>query len=145
MILTKEEFCKVYGLTEEQFYGRETIEKDLWLNSLIELPEGCSLVCSENLFLFSLYSLPERCTLKASYINLESLKNLPENYLIDADMIWCDIILPVTKGSSEFYFGVHTKRRPFKDYQHIKEYPLKYLGSSSKFEKAMSEYFLKNP
>ena len=166
MKLSKEEFCERFKLSEDQFFGRETIDFNLNLESLEylpegcslkssgiirfralkELPKGCSLECSGNIWLMRLKELPEGCTLKAPYVNLESLKKLPENYSIEAFTdVYCDIILPTFKGSPEFYFGIWSSKKSFKDYLHIKENPLKFLRSYNPFEVALAEYFLKNP
>jgi len=34
------EFCKKYGITEAQFFGKEEIGGDLYLGSVTQLPEG---------------------------------------------------------------------------------------------------------
>ena len=146
MRMTREEFCAEYGLTEDEFFGRVFIERSLPTASeyLEYLPEGISLDI-EDLYLGCLKELPEGCSLKAGYIRMDSLKNLPEEYLIDAGMVTCKIILPTYKGSSKFYFGQHESKKSFERYGYIKEDPLKFLESDSKLERALAEYFLKNP
>ena len=110
------------------------------------LPEGCFLKHTHRIYLNSLIELPEGCTIKAPYVNLESLKKLPENYLVDSENVICSIILPSYKSSPEFHYGSWGHKKSFKNYSYIKENPLKYLGSeSTKFQKALAEYFLKNP
>ncbi|MCK9544674.1 MAG: hypothetical protein M0R03_21850 [Novosphingobium sp.] len=54
--MTKEvkEFCETYGLTVEQFYGREVYKGTLDLSSLTELPEGFNPTIGGNLYLDSL-------------------------------------------------------------------------------------------
>ena len=145
MKLSKEEFCKYAELTEDQFYGRDIIDRDLNLGSLEYLPEGCSLKVIDHLYLYSLNELPEGCTLIADYINLSSLKVLPENYLIETGRATCKIVIPTFKYSSEFFFGRYALTRSFKEFSHIKENPLKYLRSTNPLEVALAEYFLKNP
>ena len=164
MRLSKEEFCRKVGLTEDQFYGRYFVGRDLRMNPIEYLPEGCSLKCGKSIFLFSLKELsegcflkcvsglwlnslkrlPENCTLNARYVDLESLKYLPENYYLDATNVNCNIIVPSYKGSPEFYFGCeYHQKLAFEDYDFIQEEPLKYLGSSDSLEVALAEYFLK--
>ena len=165
MKLSKEEFCDEYGLTEDQFYGRDIIEEDLGIIHSKYLPEGCSLGAYKSLRFYELLELPkvcflksedtlslpilkklsEGCTLKAIYIDLESLKELPENYSVDAVWVWCKNVIPTYKGSSEFYLGEWNKKKSFKDFSYIKEEPLKFLRSDEPLEKALAEYFLKNP
>ena len=142
-ILSREEFCEEYGLSEDQFYGREIIKKELILDSLKELPEGCSLNSISTIYLNSLERLPEGCTLITNNLQLRSLKKLPEEYLIDSFVVWCSIIIPTFKGSSEFYYDLYFKRS-FEKYSYIKESHLKFLRSDSDLEKALAEYFLKN-
>ena len=164
MRMTKEEFCKKFELTEEQFYGeifcKNIIDayleylpegctlnttRDIYLTSLKELPLGCTLKANHSLYLISLKKLPEGCTLKADYINLHSLKKLPENCSIEAELVYCSIVLPTYKGSSEFYYGngFWSKKYTFEEYSYIKESPLKFLKSDSELERALVEYFLK--
>ena len=185
--MTKEEFCELWCLNDDQFFGRSEIpwmidartlkvlpegislniiegEREAYLNlkSLEELPEGCSLSCSgnillnklkvlpkgcniesvEDLFLESLEVLGEDCNISAYYIDLRSLKELSEEYLIDANVVCCDIILPTFKGSKVFFYGGSTKKF-FGDYLYIKENPSKYSSSEIPLERALAEYFLK--
>ena len=147
MRLSKEEFCSEYGFSEDEFFGRVFREGSLPLDFIEYLPEGISLKSVRSIYLESLKELPEGCSLKAIFLNLDSLKILPEDYLVDAERVICNIILPTFKGSSEFYFGsdLYYPKKSFKDYLHIKENPLKFLRSDSDLEKALAEYFLKNP
>lgn len=164
--LSKEEFCERFKLTEDQFFGRTRFGYSIYcpqleylpegcslkcngsirLQSLKELPVGCSLECSSMMGLNSLKELSEGCSLKAKNIYLNSLKRLSENYSIEAlTDVYCDIILPTFKGSPEFFFGIWSRKKYFKDYPLIKENPLKFLGSSEPLDVALAEYFLKNP
>ena len=185
MSLSREEFCKEFKLTENQFFGRDVIDGDfdseyleylpegislkcngfVYINSIKELPkntflesldgtieamclkelsEGCSLKGTSNIYLPNLERISEGCTLKSHSLHVPSLKYLPENYLIETDKVYCNIILPTYKGSSEFCFGYHFwhKKRSFKDYQHIKESPLKYVKSDDPLIYALVRYYL---
>ena len=145
MKLSREEFCIKFDLSEEQFFGRELVNKlFLDLQAVEYFPEGCSLECSNHIWLDSLKELPEGCSLKGVYINLRSLRVLPEKYLIDARNVSCRIILPSFKDSPEFYFGYTSEKRSFEKYSYIKENPLKYLRSTNPLRVALVEYFLKN-
>ena len=143
MRLSREEFCKEYYLSGDQFHGRELIDNDLLIRSS-ELPDGISLRCTRSLYLSYVKSIPEGCSLEAKYINLKSLKVLPNNFSIKSSGVLCYIILPTHKDSPEFYFGgLWDRKRHFKEFSHIKETPLKYLRSSDSLERALSKYFLK--
>ena len=143
MKLSREEFCIEFELSEEQFFGRELVDSVLSMNLLEYLPEGCSLKNTGSVWLDSLKTLPEGCSLKATFLNLDSLKILPEDYLIDAERVACKIILPTFKGSSEFYFGrMWSRKKYFKDYVYVRMEPLKFLRSDSDLEKALAEYYL---
>ena len=141
--LSKEEFCEKFKLTEEQFYGK--IFYDYLSDAHLEyLPEGCSLKNYNNhIYLNSLIELPEGCSLTSYEVNLYSLKYLPEDYSIDAHIVTCNIILPTSKRSSDFFYGEWSKKRSFKKYSYIKESPLKYIRSDEPLEVALAEYFLK--
>lgn len=142
MRISKEEFCKRHRLTEEQFYGKNLCVH--FVDSHIEyIPEGCFLNTRCSIYLESLKELPEGCRLRATHIELSSLKKLPENYFIEAKKVTCNIIIPTYKGSSEFYFSEWTKKKSFKDFDYIREEPLKHLGSDKPLERALAEYFLK--
>ena len=144
MRLSKEEFCTKYRLTDGQFYGRKLLEDDFEYYYIDYLPEDCSFTTDEDLYLTHLKELPEFCVLKAKCLDLRTLKTLPENYYIDAEKVWCNIIIPTYKGSSEFFFGVYNFIDSFKNFQHIQEEPLKYLGNTIDLNRALAEYFLKN-
>ena len=46
-----EEFIKKHGLTEDQFFGREKIEGDLWLRGLTSIPENFNPTVGGDLWL----------------------------------------------------------------------------------------------
>ena len=57
--MTKEQFCKKHGLTEDQFLGKEKISGYLDLGSLTSIPEGFNPIVGCYLDLSSLTSIPE--------------------------------------------------------------------------------------
>ena len=57
--MTREEFCKIYNLTEGQFYGKEKITGNLNLESLTSIPEGFNPTVGGDFDLYSLTSTPE--------------------------------------------------------------------------------------
>ena len=74
------EFCKAFGITEDQFYGKTKIEGDLYLGSVTALPENCALTVGGSLYLGSVTTLPENCALTVGgSLNLGSVTTLPEN------------------------------------------------------------------
>jgi hypothetical protein len=52
-------FCKKHGLTEDQFYGKETVGGDLDLGSVTSLPDGFNPTVGGYLYLGSVTSLPD--------------------------------------------------------------------------------------
>lgn len=143
--MTKEEFCKEYYLTENQFLGKDIIKGVLFMQHLKELPSGSSVVVIGDILLNSLEELKEGTHLRADTINLDSLKKIPsKDYSIDADEVTCNIILPTFKGSHQFYFGLRESKLYFKDYDYIRANPSEYLESSDPLENHLADFFLKN-
>ena len=111
--MTTKQFCKKFGITENQFYGKDEIIGDLYLsnNQLTSLPDGFNPTVGGNLFLSynQLTKLPDGFnptvggSLFLSY-NRKSLIckhiQLPDNYIftwqdgkyIMADGIFTDVI-----------------------------------------------------
>jgi hypothetical protein len=79
--MTIKEFCKKYGLTEDQFYGKEKINGDLYLSGLTSLPEGFTPTVGGYLYLSGLTSLPEGFTpTVGGDLDLRGLTSLPEGF-----------------------------------------------------------------
>ena len=57
--MTKQDFCKKFGITEDQFYGKEKIEGSLDLSSITSIPEGFNPTVGWSLYLNSVTSIPE--------------------------------------------------------------------------------------
>ena len=57
--MSKKEFCKQCGITENQFLGIDKIEGSLFLNSLTSIPDGWNPVVGGDLYLSSLTSIPD--------------------------------------------------------------------------------------
>jgi hypothetical protein len=76
-----EEFCNKYEITIEQFYGREIIEGDLFLNSLTTIPEGFNPTVGYNLYLDSLTSIPKGFSpTVGGSLYLDSLTTIPKGF-----------------------------------------------------------------
>ena len=76
-----QEFCKAYGLTEAQFYGREEIKRSLYLNSLTSIPDGFNPTVGGYLDLSSLTSIPDGFNpTVAGWLDLSSLTSIPEGF-----------------------------------------------------------------
>ncbi len=70
-----------YELTEGQFFGREEIAGDLYLDHLTELPEGFSPVVGGDLFLGGLAELPSDFAPKVGGdLWLDGLEELPPDF-----------------------------------------------------------------
>ena len=53
------EFCNRNNITEDQFYGKDTVGGSLYLRSLTSIPEGFNPTVGGSLYLRSLTSIPE--------------------------------------------------------------------------------------
>ena len=143
MKLSKKEFCLKFNLSEDQFFGRETIDTIIRFDDIEHLPKGCSLNSIHSINLRSLKTLPKNCSLKSkNHLNLSSISSLPKNYSIDAEKVWCKIIIPTSKDSSTFFFGDWSPKYHFEYYPHIKQNPSKFLQSSIPLEKSLAEFFI---
>ena len=79
--MTKQEFLKKTGLTEDQFYGKETYQGYLDLESLTSIPEGFNPTVGGSLYLRSLTSIPEGFNpTVGGYLDLRSLTSIPEGF-----------------------------------------------------------------
>ena len=79
--MSKEQFCKKHGLSEDQFSGKEKIGVSLYLSSLTSIPEGFNPTVGGYLDLSSLTSIPEgfNPTVGGS-LDLRSLTSIPEGF-----------------------------------------------------------------
>jgi hypothetical protein len=149
--MTREEFCRKVNITSEQFFGRETIDRVIDLRVIKEIPIGASFNANNFIWMNFLETLPEDFEISSTeLVNLESLKEIPQRYSIDAWRVTCNIIIPCSKNyqmiSEDFYFGKYSTRRFFRDYYYIKENPSKYLNSKFKIESLLASHFLsRNP
>ena len=84
--MKKEEFIKYckeqgYNLTDDQFYGKEKIDRALYLRYLTEIPDGFNPVVSLGLYLSSLTEIPEWFNpVVGGNLWLDSLTSIPENW-----------------------------------------------------------------
>ena len=79
--MNKQEFCKKYMLTEDQFYGKEEIKGNLYLISLTSIPEGFNPTVGGDLYLSSLTSIPEGFNpTVGGDLDLISLTSIPEGF-----------------------------------------------------------------
>ncbi len=79
--MNKQEFCKKYDLTEDQFLGKEKITGSLHLRSLTSIPEGFNPTVGGSLDLRSLTSIPEGFNpTVGGYLDLRSLTSIPEGF-----------------------------------------------------------------
>jgi len=79
--MTREEFCKEYNLTEEQFFGKEKIESYLDLSSLTSIPDGFNPTVGGSLWLGSLTSIPEGFNpTVGGHLCLNSLTSIPKGF-----------------------------------------------------------------
>jgi hypothetical protein len=74
-----EVFCKKHNISEDQFFGRETVGGSLYLSSLTSIPEGFNPTVGGYLYLRSLTSIPEgfNPTVGGS-LDLSSLTSIPK-------------------------------------------------------------------
>jgi hypothetical protein len=79
--MTVKEFCEEYGITEEQFFGKEKINDYLNLPYVTSIPEGFNPTVGGWLDLRSLTSIPEgfNPTVGGSLL-LNSLTSIPEGF-----------------------------------------------------------------
>ena len=75
------EFCKTYGLTVEQFYGREVYKGRLDLREVTKLPKGFNPTVGGSLDLRSLIEVPKGFNpTVGGYLDLSSVTELPEGF-----------------------------------------------------------------
>ncbi len=75
------DFCKMAGITKDQFYGKEEISGSLDLRSLTSIPEGFNPTVGGSLDLESLTSIPEGFNpTVGGYLDLRSLTSIPEGF-----------------------------------------------------------------
>ena len=74
-------FCEKHGITEEQFFGKEVIERGLDLSSLTEIPKGFNPTVGGSLNLYLLTEIPDgfNPTVGGSLF-LGSLKQIPNGF-----------------------------------------------------------------
>jgi len=118
--MTREEFCKEYNLTEEQFFGKEEIKGDLdlssltsipegfnpnvggglYLDSLTYIPEGFNPTVGSHLYLNKLTSIPEGFNpTVGGYLNLSSLTSIPEGFNpMVGDSLWLNSLTTILEG-----------------------------------------------
>ena len=79
--MNKETFLKKYGITDDQFTGKEKINCDLYLRSLTSIPEGFNPTVGGVLYLSSLTSIPEGFNpTVGGDLDLDSLTSIPEGF-----------------------------------------------------------------
>src|ERR1017187_3771839 len=75
------EFCKMYNLTEDQFFGKEKFGGDLYLSSLTSIPKGFNPTVGGYLYLRSLTSIPKGFNpTVGGYLDLSSLTSIPKGF-----------------------------------------------------------------
>ncbi len=75
------DFLKKYGISEDQFLGKEEISGSLDLSSLTSIPEGFNPTVGGYLDLSSLTSIPEGFNpTVGGYLYLRSLTSIPEGF-----------------------------------------------------------------
>ena len=75
------DFCKRYGLTIDQFYGREKYEGDLYLHSLTSIPDTFNPTVGGDLYLHSLTSIPDTFNpTVGGDLYLHSLTSIPDTF-----------------------------------------------------------------
>jgi hypothetical protein len=78
--MTREEFCKRYTLSENQFFGRFPISRDLHIKGIDHLPEGFSPDVSFGLTIDDIKNLPEGFSPRVG-INLDiRINKLPKGF-----------------------------------------------------------------
>ena len=90
------EFCKKYGITEAQFFGKEEIGGSLYLESVTQLPEGFNPTVGGSLYLKN----------RNKYIGADVvIPNIPEPELewhngkyVSIDGIFCEVINKKQQG-----------------------------------------------
>ena len=79
--MTRKEFCKQSGITENQFLGIDKIEGSLFLNSLTSIPDGWNPVVGGDLYLYSLTSIPDGWNpTVGGDLYLSSLTSIPDGW-----------------------------------------------------------------
>jgi hypothetical protein len=75
------DFCEKYNITENQFKGIDKIEGDLYLRSLISIPEGFNPIVGGDLDLYSLTSIPNTFNpTVGGWLDLRSLTSIPDTF-----------------------------------------------------------------
>jgi hypothetical protein len=74
-------FCEKHRITENQFFGKEIINRSLFLSSLTEIPEGFNPTVGGSLYLQLLTEIPNgfNPTVGGS-LDLESVKEIPQGF-----------------------------------------------------------------
>ena len=75
------DFCKEISITEDQFYGKEEINGDLYLSYLTSIPDGFNPTVNGSLYLNSLTSIPEgfNPTVEGD-LDLRYLTSIPDGF-----------------------------------------------------------------
>jgi len=74
-------FCKEYGITKDQFFGKTLIEESLYLNTLTTIPKGFNPTMGDSLYLDSLTFIPKGFNPKIKgSLYLNSLTFIPDNF-----------------------------------------------------------------
>jgi hypothetical protein len=74
-------FCEKHGITEEQFFGKEVIERGLYLDSVKKIPEGFNPTVDGRLDLSSLTEIPDGFNpTVGEHLNLSSVKEIPQGF-----------------------------------------------------------------
>lgn len=76
-----QEFCNQIEITEDQFYGKEEIQRYLGLDHLREIPENFNPTVGGSLWLNGLKEIPENFNpIVGGGLSLNGLKEIPENF-----------------------------------------------------------------
>ena len=79
--MTLKDFCKKYGLTEDQATGKEHIGGGLYLRSVTSIPEGFNPTVGGGLYLSSVTSIPEGFNpTVGGHLYLSSVTSIPEGF-----------------------------------------------------------------
>ena len=79
--MTLKDFCKKYGLTEDQATGKEHVGGDLYLRSVTSIPEGFNPTVGGDLYLRSVTSIPEGFNpTVGGGLDLSSVTSIPEGF-----------------------------------------------------------------